>query len=303
MAINQEIVNKIRRFIPLKIGTNLYINKIDEISGTNKIEVSIGISVPKIIYDDNIQKQYIKFIKFDNLYNIEFEIDKENNVSTVINHAVIYDKFTQKEKRLISNIENIILDDIYPKLIEISLIKDNLRMIYVVLAGIRSNKIFTQKEIEKFPKKKRLKKYISFLEQYGIIRKNQDGDYVEGNIPIQLHKALKDKNENEVLKYTFGYVLKDGRKYLKEELNLYMLDTFIAIATTYYYLSARIGKLIQINNETFFDEFTNIYGRNVNSSKFVGYLTELNSSNILNKVENMYFGNNQILMKINNVLV
>src|SRR3989344_2743192 len=269
MAIGKEVINKIKRFIPLKIGTNLYVNEIAEVSGTNKIVVSIGISVPRIIYDDSLQKQYIKFIRFDNLYKIEFDINEKSEISTIINLAVIYDKFAQRESRLIFNIENIILDEIYPKLIEISLIKNNLRMIYVILAGVVANKIFTQREIDRFPKRERLKKYISFLEQYGIIRKNKEGDYVAGNIPIELHNALKNKDENEVLRYTFGYVLKDGRKYLKDELNLHMLDTFISIATTYYYLSARVGKLI-----------------------------ELNTSYILNKKGSMYLGDNLILDKI-----
>ena len=119
-----------------------------------------------------------------------------------------------------------------------------------------------------------------------------------GNIPIELHNALKNKDENEVLRYTFGYVLKDGRKYLKDELNLHMLDTFISIATTYYYLSARVGKLIQLSNDTFFNEFNEIYNKNINSSKFVGYLTELNTSYILNKKGSMYLGDNLILDKI-----
>jgi len=298
MAIGQEVINKIKRFIPLKIGTNLYVNEIAEVSGTNKIVVSIGISVPRIIYDDSLQKQYIKFIRFDNLYKIEFDINEKSEISTIINLAVIYDKFAQRESRLIFNIENIILDEIYPKLIEISLIKNNLRMIYVILAGVVANKIFTQREIDRFPKRERLKKYISFLEQYGIIRKNKEGDYVAGNIPIELHNALKNKDENEVLRYTFGYVLKDGRKYLKDELNLHMLDTFISIATTYYYLSARVGKLIQLSNDTFFNEFNEIYNKNINSSKFVGYLTELNTSYILNKKGSMYLGDNLILDKI-----
>ena len=298
MVIKQAIKDKIKRFIPLKIGTNLYVNKIDELSGTNKINVSVGISVPRIIYDDEIQKQYIKFIRIDNLYNIEFEVDKNGEVSTIVNPLVIYDKFSQREHRLIYNVENIILDEIYPNLIEVSLIRNNLRMIYLILAGITANKVFTRKEINKFPKKERLKRYVSSLEQYGIIRSNQNGDYVEGNIPIQLHKALKDKNELEVLKYTFGYVLKDGRKYLKDELNLHMLDTFISIATTYYYLSARIGELIKMNNETFFNEFGEMYEKNINQSKFVGYLTELNSSLILNKKGEMYFGNNEILERV-----
>ncbi len=301
MAIKQETIDRIKRYIPLKIGTNLYINKISEVSGTNKINVLVGISVPRIIYDDNLEKQYIKFVRFDNLYEIEFEVNKEGQVSTIINPTAIYDKFSQKEQRLIYNVENIILDHIYPNLIEVSLIRNNLRMIYVILAGITSNKIFTQKEINKFPKRERLKRYVSFLEQYGIIRKNQNGDYVEGNIPIELQKALKDKNELEVLRYTFGYVLKDGRKYLKDELKLYMLDTFIAIATTYYYLSARMGTLIKMNNETFFGEFNDMYEKNINQSKFVGYLTELNSSLILNKKGEMYFGDNKILQKVSSL--
>jgi hypothetical protein len=298
MENRTEILNKIERYLPMKIGTNLFVNRIIENKGTNKIDVSIGISVPRIIYDDELQKQFIKFIRFDDLYKIDFDITKEGDVLTSIKLNAIYDKFRQREQRLIYNVESIILDEIYPNLIEISLIRNNLKMIYVVLASIIAKKIFTQKEINKFPKRERLEKYVSFLEEYGIIRKNSSGDYIEGNIPIELHKAIKNKDETEVLRHTFGYALKSGRKYLKDELNLHFLDTYIAMVTTYYYLSARVGKLIQVTNETFFSEFMEMYSKNINSSKFFGYLTELNSALILNKKGSMYFGDKGILDKI-----
>lgn len=298
MVTKEEIAKKIKRYLLLKIGTNLYINEVNQIKGTNKWEVAVGVSVPRVIYDDDLQKQYIKFIKFDNIYVIEFEINKEGEISTVCNPDAIYDKLSQRHTRIINNVENIILDEIYPKLIRVSLIKNNLRMVYVILNNIYSQQKMTQEEIERYPKKERLKKYLLFLEQYGIIRKNSEGDYVEGNIPIELQKALKDKNEIEVLEYTFGYVLKDGRKYLKEELNLKMLDTFIEIATTYYYLAARIGKLISIDNNTFLYEFEEIYDRSINSSKFLGYLTELQAANVINKRNNMYSGDDVVLHRI-----
>ena len=302
--ITEEITNKIKRYLPMKVGTNLYVNEMKEVSGTNKIEVSIGISVPRIIYDDHIMKQYIKFVKFDHLYMVEFEVGKDNNVSAVINPEVIYDRFFQRQIRIITNVENLILDQIYPKLIRISLIKDNLRIIYIILNTISTKKKITSEDIAKFPKKKeRVMKYLSFLEQYGIIRKNSEDDYVEGNVPIELQRALENKDEMEVLEYTFGYVLKDGRKYLKDELNLHMLDTFIEIATTYYYLSAKVGKLISINDDTFLQEFRQIYDRDINPNKFLGYLTELQITKVLNKSGNIYSGDNSMLNRIQTALI
>ena len=69
----------------MKIGTNIYINSVSEVSGTSKIEVSLGISAPRIIYDDNLKKQFIKFVKFDNISKVEFEVNKEGSVTTIIN--------------------------------------------------------------------------------------------------------------------------------------------------------------------------------------------------------------------------
>ncbi len=296
-----QLLTKIKKHLVMKIGTNLYICETKNIEGTNKIAVSLGVSVPRIIYDDRIQKQYIKFIKFDNIYTIEYELDNLGNVQAVANPKVIFDKFLEKEKRLRFNVENIILDEIYPKLIKISLIKNNLRPIYVILNKIFFDKKFTQNDLNNSPKKERMKKYLKFLEDYGIIRKNSQGDFVEGNIPIELQKALENKKEMEVLEYTFGYVLKDGRKYLREELHLTMIDTFISIVTTYYYLASNIGKLIQISNATFFDEFKELYSKEVNNAKFLGYLTELQSANVLNKRDNLYYGEGSILQKLSSI--
>ena len=59
-----QIKNKILNYICHKIGTSMYINSFNRKSGTNKITISLGYSIPRVIYDDELKKQFIKFIKF-----------------------------------------------------------------------------------------------------------------------------------------------------------------------------------------------------------------------------------------------
>ena len=296
---NQLVDQKIRQFIVRNIGTHTYITQMNAVKGTNRFNAALGVSLPKTIIDDEAKKQYIDFLKFDDVYNLEFEINNAGRITAVYNLKILYDNIEKKEMRLKYAISNIILDEIYPNLMSIDLVKNNLRPIYVILNDIFTNKVLSDETIRRDPKKDRLVRYVKFLLDYGIIRQNSKGDYVQGNIPIGLKEALKNKAEQEVLRYTFGYVLKDGRKYLKEELHLYMLDVFVSIITAYYYLSMKVKRIIKVKFDTFLDDYTETYQKTkTHPSKFLSYLKDLVTAGVLSHERSYYYGDADILKKI-----
>ena len=294
----QVVEQKIRQFIVRNIGTHTYITQMNAVKGTNKFNATLGVSLPKTIIDDEEKKQYIKFLKFNDIYGLEFEINNEGRITASYNLNILYDNIEKKEMRLKYAISNTILDEIYPNLMNIDLVKNNLRPIYVVLNDIFTNKVLSKETVRQHPRKDRFGRYVKFLLDYGIIRQNSKGDYVQGNIPIGLQEALKNKNEQEVLRYTFGYVLKDGRKYLKEELHLYMLDVFVSIITAYYYLSMRVKRIIKVKFDTFLEDYIETYQRNTHPSKFLSYLNDLVTAGVLSYKRSCYYGDSDILKKI-----
>ncbi|GEM_PF-3460570 len=291
------LTQNLKSFMAKNIGTHFYISQLGAVKGTNKYNAVLGVSIPKVICDDEAKKQYVKFLKFNDVYTLDFELGV-NGINAVYNLDVIYDNVAKNEMRLKHTISNFVLDKIYPNLINVDLIKNNLRPIYVILLSLFNKQVLENNFTSKLKNKERYEEYIKFLIDYGIMRINSEGDYVVGNVPIELQDAIERKNEEEVLRYSFGYVLKDGRKYLKEELHLHMLDVFLSIITSYYYLSLKVGKLIKITDDTFRLNCSGSHDSTINKSKFLSYLQDLISAGILFKKEDYYFGDGNLLDKL-----
>ncbi|MFW5983324.1 MAG: hypothetical protein ACOCQ4_02395 [bacterium] len=295
--MNEKIKNKLQRELMLNISDNLFIESVNQKKGSDDFLVGVGASLPKIIYDDYLEKRYIKFLKYSSLTTLHFKLNKHDNF--ILKSKVrIGEKIENREARMRFKVEELVLDEIHSDLINVPLIKNNLRPIYTILNTIFKNRRFTDVDVKGYSKPSRLKKYLGFLVGLDIIRKDSRGNYVEGNIPIQIQKDIRSGNEDNVLAHAFGYALKHGRKYLRDELNLRMVDTYLRIVTTYYLLAKRMNTLIQINKNTFAEELYNTYGRKIPESKFLGYLEELSSIGIFNDTKSNYFGNESLLRKI-----
>lgn len=297
----KELNNRIKRKVLDELGSNFFINEINTLKGSNKLDISLNLTIPKTFYDLKNNQRYIRFIKYKNVHTIQGSIDKESNIKLSFDKNRISENIDSKEKVIKAKIENIILDEIYPKLINISLVKDHFRPIYSILHTIFTKHKFEEIDLKGIPnnKKERVKKYLKFLSEINIIRKlSKEETYIQGNIPIQIQEALKTNDESSVLSRTFGFILKNHRKYLKDQLNLRMLDPYIKVITTYYFISKNIGKPIEINSDYLSGEYKEFYGSKIGTNKLSLYLEDLYRADVLNKEENNYLGNASLLAKI-----
>jgi hypothetical protein len=290
-----KINNQMMAYLQKNVGTNIYINSISSEKGSNKIKVNIGVSIPKMIYDDSIRKQYLKFIKFDNVISFFATINKEG-IKAEIDSKKVYDLVARNEDRLKYQVEDILLDKFYPNLVDIPLIRTFLRPIYTILSEVFYNGVISKEKIETYPNKERLEKYIHFLKDFEIIRESSNGDYNRGNIPIKIQSALKKKDESEVLRYVFGYVIKEGRKYIREELHLSMVESSLRVMAAYYMAALSADKVIAIDKNTFYEELSEQYpDYHIHEYKFLSNLNDLTSAKILNTKNNFFFGDEKFL--------
>lgn len=298
--MNKELIkNKISRFIKRKISTDMYISSLKLYEGSNKVDLSIGYEFPRVIYDDEFEKQHIYFIRFDDIAKISCKITSSSDISADIELQEIYDTITKKKMRLQNKIEKIILNEIYPKLFDVPLLQNRFRPIYNILNHIWLAKRFTSADFITSKNKDKLIKYLKFLENMDMIRKTKDGDWIMGNIPSELKFALRDKNDVIILKKLFGYSIKEGRKYLREELNVSMVEVYIEIISTYYVLASKLNKSVKILPDTFYEEFKSVYVKsNLHKTKFLAYLTDLVEAKLLSKQDNYFLGDYNLVKKV-----
>lgn len=291
-----QLKQKVMNFVCHKLGTSMYINSFGHKKGTNKINISLGYSLPRVVYDDEQKKQFIKFVKFDDIVQLTFSINTSGEVYTEYDLKVIFETIDKRKYRLQRRIEKIILDEIYPKLFDVPLLQNKFRPIYNILNHIWISNKFTHGDWFSYRERDKLMKYLTFLENLEMIRKDKNNDYVMGNIPTELKHALRKGSDVEVLKSLFGYSLKEGRKYLKEELHVPMVDVYIEIISAYYYLASKVNKSVKLTADTFYEEFRSIYDKSrVHKTKFFAYLTDLTEAKILQRSDNFYMGDDKVL--------
>ena len=239
-------------------------------------------------------------------YQATFKIDV-NGITPLFSKNFIHKNIQSNLNKHQKLIEDLILDEIYPNLVKIPLIKNQMSPIYTILLEIITNNCLTKEEIARMRKQDRIARYISFLEGLKIIRKNKSGNYIEGNIPVSLKSKLQDERDRdnneklkeEVLAYTFGYALKEGKKYLLEELKLAAIQPFLRIAVFYYNLASQIKRLNKLTRETFFDAYVSENPHlNLIPSQLNNQLQDMVNASIFDKDNRFFVGKENILRAI-----
>lgn len=299
-----KIKKLIEEYIRRKISLNIKIEKIEK--AENKITAELTYFIPKMVFDDSLQKQFIKFIKLNNFYEAKFSWEA-TGISPLFDKKFLYKNRDLELKKQQIIVENLIFDTIYPKLVRIPLIKNQLTPIYTILLEVITNGKMTKTELSNMRKQDRIKKYVQFLEGLGIIRKDTNGDLVEGNIPIELKDRIQKHRDNgidivskeEVLACTFGYALKEGKKYLLEELRLTSVKPFLRLAVFYYSMASQTNYLNKMTGETFYETYIAENPEiDLIRSQLNNQLQDMVNAGILARQNNFFLGKKDILTAV-----
>lgn len=289
-TIKKEVLNQ--------LGNNFVVQNIISESGLNSKKIVLGLTIPKVFYDPNSSHRYIRFINYDKLCSVKAHITKDA-IKLNFDKELISQRIASKEMSMRFHIEQIILDKVHPHLIELPLVKNQFRPFYVILHTVFNEGRFTESDIHDFPANKRAKiaKYLEFLVDIEILRKSSKG-YIRGNIPIKIEEELKKKNELGVLSKTFGFIIKNHRKYVEDQLQLRILSPHIKALATYYYVSKNIGKPIKATPGYIREECSKYYGKQIPSGKFSTYMEDLHKAGILFKEGSAYYGDKKLVAKV-----
>ncbi len=286
----------IRSYILGHVGQNAFISNISE--KENEIDVSIGISFPRIISDEKLNEKFLKFIKFDDLYNFQITKRKGFKEKVDIPRLDIYQKAYTKFFELNMKTEDIVLESIYSKLTKIPFIRTALSPIYTILY-----ETYVNDTIHTIDFKPRQRRYFKLLETLELLRKQKNNIYEQGNAFIKIEEEIKNEEEKEVIDYVFGYAIQRGKKYLIEHIKLNTLIPFIRIANTYYFQTLETKKLFNTSIEDLKQEYIKLYPhmRSIKKPKFEGLVNQIVDAEILNQDQKFYIGYDKIFQNIQKI--
>ncbi len=284
-------------FIMNRIGPQVYARDIDDL-GNHDYKVSFGVVFPKLINDfTDGEKEYLRYIKFDNIKSYEFAFEKELIPKSRIDRMEIYSKAYSKLYELSLDTEAIVLNATYSYLAKISFIRTALNPIYSILAKI--NRDDAAKPIE-FAINQR--KYFDLLESEELIRKKTDTySYERGNAFIKIEDLLEDAKKDEIINYVFGFAIKKGKKYIIDHLKIKSIIPFLRIANTYYSLALKANELIHTTVDELMLEHRNIYNTGLGCqfrTKFESHLDNIIQEAGILEENKYYYGKESIFKKL-----
>jgi len=292
--MKQEIILIVNRELLANIGPRVFVSEIAQ-KDLETYLVSLGVQKPLFIDDATHNKRYLKFIKFNSIY--DFEVSKEKKKIS-INKRQLYDATVRNFKLLNLSSEKIILESVYDKLVAIPLVRTSLTPVYDILSKIVRDKKISQETIKAHYKKERYLNYITFLEQLGIIRKDINGNIVEGNIPIIISKEANDPEK--MIAKLFGYAIREGKGYLISQLKIYSLSPFLPVVNTYYQMACAVGHIITTTLPQMKNTFEELYYP-IDQNKFQNNVAQLCDAGILVRKDNTVSGDSAVLQKVKQV--
>lgn len=266
---------KVDNLIMEQYPQGVYVKNASKIS-SSKVFLNLSSVFPRSIFDDKEKKLLIKFLRFENLGRIE--LDDQKIVSFTSSEEMVK-RMKESFEEIELKSERVILSSIYEKLAKIAMVRTSLNPIYNLLKAVYDGKLLKSK-LDKYPKSERYKKYVNFLCNLGIL-KEESSKYVGGNYFIEIEKGLKRKDEELILNKIFGLVVKEGKTYLFNNLNITVVKPFIRVSNVYYSQSYLAGKLLSLKKESLLNNYNKAYNLKTAEVNFDSYLDQLKKADIL----------------------
>jgi hypothetical protein len=291
----EKIKEEIQDYLFRRIGPSFYVSNLT--SEDNEIyHANIGVAFPRFIIDDKLNKKYLRYIKFENIEQMNFStIPILQPVSSYSREKILERAYTSLYKLNLET-ESIMLETIYPKLTELPFVSTLLNPIFSILADVEESGLSSLSNYK--PNQRR---YFDLLEQMFLIRRRDDGKYEEGNAFSQIREKVSGYHDKEVLSHVIGYAIKKGKSYLIEELKINVFSPYIKISNTYFYQTLETGELFNVAPETLRDMYVRFYPglRYRYRSNFFQELRHLVKANIFIKERKFRRGSDEVFNEFN----
>jgi hypothetical protein len=288
--LNKTVINELQRYI----SRGCYINEINEIK--NNYFFDIGISYPDIIIDRN-SKPFLKYISINSVFNIKAKKFPTGYNIKIPDRNEVHKDFINKKENLTHLAEQALLSNIGEKLIKLSKVQNGLNPIKEIIINLYDVGELSLNEIYRRKTKEKGKKYLDFLSSLNYIIINNE-KVLPGN---QLTKFDLVKSTIQDIDKILLEILKRGYKYIKSELNIYILTPYLELANAYYLKSFFAEKLLNMNIIDIEKHYTELYKRYTRKPTYQinANLLEMNGVEIIQKQREGYIGYEDVFSKFN----
>ena len=286
--LNKTVISELHKHI----SRGCYINEVNEIK--NNYFFDIGISYPDIIIDRN-SEPFLKYISINSVFNIKAKKFPTGYNIKIPDRNEIHKDFTNKKENLTRLAEQALLTNIGEKLVKLSKVQNGLNPIKEIILNLYDVGELSVNEIYRRKTKEKGKKYLDFLKSLNYIEiKNEK--VIQGN---QMTKFDLVKSTLHDIDKILLEILKRGYKYIKTELNIYILTPYLELANAYYLKSFFAEKLLNMNVIDIERHYSELYKRYTKKPTYQinANLLEMNEVEIIQRQKDGYIGYDDVFSK------
>ena len=290
-----SVLNRANDVIHYNMGQCFKVSRIGYDKVNNMWYAFVNYSYPTVIDDPANNERFIKSIIFKQIFKISF--DSKGNIVYIPSLEDLKSRIISNIKRDIRKLSDVLIDITSEKLVKIPTIRNAMIPFERIFQEIEEEEKLSVERINRLKRvNKKINMYLEILEALGLIRKYYNGKekvgYVKDNKYIEIeHMRMNIKRK---LDFLLAYVLKHGYSLILEKVRLYAIVPFIRYQDIYYYSTYHVGEIVHFNEKEFIRKSIEFYGRRPNKIKMRGQLEWLIKTDILEKENHYYVGNEKI---------
>lgn len=257
--------------------------------------ISIGISYPEIIVDRD-SSPIITYVPIRGVGNISIRKEGGKYHLTIPERAGIFKTFNRKKRDLVRRAENLIIQSGADKLIGIPMVQNGLNPIKEILFALNEMDRIPVKDVLARKKNKvQMKRYIEMLKSLRYVDE-MDGILHPGS---ELEK-FNIVGAEEFHRLIMTDVVQKGFPFIREELNIYILNPYLELANSYYLPSLLAREKVQMEADDIFHYYIKMYGTSRRKPKYQVYanLVEMVSVGLLQKESGLFVGDEDLFTSL-----
>jgi hypothetical protein len=224
---------------------------------------SIGISYPEIIVDRD-SSPIITYVPIRGVGNATIRQEGGRFHLTIPERAGIFKTFNRKKRDLVRRAENLIIQSGADKLVDIPMVQTGLNPIKEILFALNEmDKIPVKEVLSRKKNKVQMKRYIDMLKSLRYVDE-KDGILHPGSELEKFNIVGADKFHRLVM----TDVIQKGFPFIREELNIYILNPYLELTNSYYLPSLLAREKVQMEADDIFHYYINMYGTSRRKPKY-----------------------------------
>lgn len=254
---------------------------------------------PRRIRDDRRNESFLKFLTLEDLG--EVKLTDDNRIEATPREELI-ERLRSRLQQWQEKAQQIILSSTAEELAPLGALKDSIGPVVMwvrYLARKQTNEI-TREQIAREPNPKQTQRWIDFLVQTKLLEPSSNG-FTYSNLFASMEKdVLSDprRDREDFVNRIVAYLMRDHYNMIRQVFRVSRFETYLHMTICYYAPSIQAERMLYRKEDSLLRLYHKWYSKTYSDPRLLNVLEELEHQKILTRVDDYWYGSEEIWNKI-----